>query len=59
MAHKRDENGKIVVSGKQLIKDWLYRQEMGMKSRYYINHSTNGVYQQAEAASCSSGGCTL
>ena len=59
MAHKRDENGKIVVSGKQLIKDWLYRQEMGMKSRYYINHSTNGVYQQAESASCSSGGCTL
>jgi ribonucleoside-diphosphate reductase alpha chain len=59
MAHKRDENGKIVVSGKQLIKDWLYRQEMGMKSRYYINHSTNGVYQQAESISCSSGGCTL
>lgn len=59
MVHKL-ENGKVKVSGKQLIRDWLYRKDAGLKSRYYVNHSTNGVYNQdSGGAKCSSGGCTL
>lgn len=59
MVHKL-ENGKVKVSGKQLINDWLYRKDAGLKSRYYVNHSTNGVYNQdSGGAKCSSGGCTL
>ena len=55
------EDGKVSVSGASLIEDWLYRQKLGMKSRYYINHKTGGVYagNEQESGGCSSGGCTL
>ena len=55
------EDGKVSVSGASLIEDWLYRQKLGMKSRYYINHKTGGVYANStqEDGGCSSGGCTL
>ena len=52
-------DGKIQVSGKKMIQGWLYRQKAGLKSRYYFNHNTNGVYSQQESAKCSSGGCEL
>ena len=55
------KDGRVSVSGKRLISEWLYRQSVGMKSRYYINHKTGGVYaEHSESADgCSSGGCTL
>lgn len=52
-------DGKIQVSSKKMMKGWLYRQRVGLKSRYYIHHSTNGVYAQQDSAKCGSGGCEL
>ena len=55
------KDGRVSVSGKKLISEWLYRQSVGMKSRYYINHKTGGVYTEnnEQENGCSSGGCTL
>ena len=55
------KDGRVSVSGKRLISEWLYRQSVGMKSRYYINHKTGGVYTEnnEQENGCSSGGCTL
>ena len=55
------KDGRVSVSGKRLISEWLYRQSVGMKSRYYINHKTGGVYTEnnEQDNGCSSGGCTL
>ena len=55
------KDGRVSVSGKRLISEWLYRQSVGMKSRYYINHKTGGVYAEnnEQENGCSSGGCTL
>ena len=55
------KDGRVSVSGKRLISEWLYRQSVGMKSRYYINHKTGGVYTEnnEQESGCSSGGCTL
>ena len=55
------KDGRVSVSGKKLISEWLYRQSVGMKSRYYINHKTGGVYTEnnEQDNGCSSGGCTL
>ena len=55
------KDGRVSVSGKRLISEWLYRQSVGMKSRYYINHKTGGVYTEnnEQENGCASGGCTL
>ena len=52
-------DGKIQVSGKKMIQGFLHRQKAGLKSRYYFNHNTNGVYNQQEGVKCGSGGCEL
>ena len=55
------KDGRVSISGKRLISEWLYRQSVGMKSRYYINHKTGGVYTEdnEQENGCSSGGCSL
>ena len=55
----RPTEGKIQVSGKKMMEGWLYRKALGWKSRYYLNHQTNGVYVQQESTKCASGGCEL
>ena len=55
--HQTD--GKIQVSSSKSMAGYLYRKKVGLKSRYYFNHQTNGVYTQRESAKCGSGGCEL
>jgi ribonucleoside-diphosphate reductase alpha chain len=55
--HQTD--GKIQVSSSKSMAGYLYRKKVGLKSRYYFNHQTNGVYAQRESAKCTSGGCEL
>ena len=55
--HQTD--GKIQVSSSKRMAGYLYRKKVGLKSRYYFNHQTNGVYTQRESAKCASGGCEL
>jgi ribonucleoside-diphosphate reductase alpha chain len=55
--HQTD--GKIQVSSSKRMAGYLYRKKVGLKSRYYFNHQTNGVYAQRESAKCASGGCEL
>jgi ribonucleoside-diphosphate reductase alpha chain len=55
--HQTD--GKIQVSSSKRMARYLYRKKVGLKSRYYFNHQTNGVYTQRESGKCGSGGCEL
>lgn len=60
------------ISGKDMLKDFLYMTAMGMKTRYYVNSKTrsdNGkeatpetkreTVEVVEDRGCSSGGCSL
>jgi len=45
------------VSGKQLIMDFLYATEKGLKTRYYYNSATGTI--ESEERGCAGGGCVL
>jgi ribonucleoside-diphosphate reductase alpha chain len=57
---------KGTISGKDMVKDFLYQTALGMKTRYYINSKTNSeaTKKQPEAevvedVGCAGGGCSL
>jgi ribonucleoside-diphosphate reductase alpha chain len=57
---------KEKISGEDLLKDWMYMNMMGMKTRYYVNSKTNSgkdsKHQKIETVQdvgCASGGCSL
>lgn len=51
------DNAKRKVSGKQLLKEWLYATKIGVKTRYYLNSATGTI--KAEERGCNGGGCVL
>ena len=57
---------KGTISGKDMVKDFLYQTALGMKTRYYINSKTNseGAKKPTEVeevvdGGCEGGGCSL
>lgn len=63
---------KKKITGKDMLKDFLYMTAMGMKTRYYVNSRTNSGSEEkksdktvdteaevVEDKGCSSGGCAL
>ena len=60
MVHEKDDEGKIKVSSVQMMRDRLEMRSKGLKTQYYLHHSTGGVYvQNNDNSGCSSGGCKL
>lgn len=51
------DNAKRKVSGKQLLKEWLYATKIGVKTRYYLNSATGTI--KVEERGCNGGGCVL
>lgn len=56
--HKYDEGKEKKVSMMQLMKEFFYRQKMGMKTRYYKNFAV-GASKIEQEESCSGGSCKL
>lgn len=55
-----DERGNKQLSMRKIFEDWIYRNKMGMKTKYYYNSRAGVETKQPEQEKgCSGGGCTL
>lgn len=54
---------KGTITGKDMLKDWMYQSMMGMKTRYYVNSKTNSGNSKStevvEDVGCAGGGCSI
>lgn len=53
-----DHSNPESKSAKKMLKDWLYRDHMGLKGKYYTNNKTSSGKVEEVEVGCS-GGCTL
>lgn len=54
-----DHSNPESKSAKKMLKDWLYRDHMGLKGKYYTNNKTSSGKVEEVEIGCGSGGCTL
>lgn len=59
-----DVSGDTKVGSSDIIKQYLYRRKMGLKSKYYQNSKTSNIDTKqdetdVDSSGCSGGGCTL
>jgi ribonucleoside-diphosphate reductase alpha chain len=56
--HDFTRAGNEQLGNKKLLKDFVYKHQMGVKTQYYTNSRTNDSESNQEAG-CGSGGCSL